>query len=189
MKKIRYHKCCKCGNIAKWYYTPSSNGFRFFCDEHVPRGCMCNSYSIGMDGEPKNDHIVWLDAKHTEYEYLDEQGRRSPCCEYDYEENGQYFFEQGKFIKRDDIINIWNKLSVKFLKDNSKLQLLYDYIEDIKNSNNENIDYNTFMQNVRNLCSSSWKCLILGKGKDIIHFYNLFREHCLAKSFMEDLDK
>lgn len=79
------YKCCKCNKIAVWCYLPTAI---FYCDEHVPRGCYCNSRHIKEDGNPDNENFIWLDDNHTLYEYLDEKGRRSPCCEYDYDENG-----------------------------------------------------------------------------------------------------
>lgn len=115
-KKVRYHKCCQCGNKATWLYMPSGRGKVFYCDEHVHRGCHCNDYDLDFDGEPdKNKKVVWWNetdtsrqppfstdrkADSTIYQYLDENGRLYPCCEYDYDENG---FE---FIPRVTLINI-----------------------------------------------------------------------------------
>lgn len=115
-QKKKIHKCSECNKPAVWYYMPSSNGKRYFCDDHVPRGCSCNLHYIELFGEPdRTDNIIWLSKeaykKYQEsesrnifdfatferqedsfyYEYLDEQGRRYPCCEYDYDENGQEF--------------------------------------------------------------------------------------------------
>lgn len=184
MKKKRYHKCSECNKIATWLYMPSTKGKIFFCDDHVPRGCFCNSCHIEEDGKPLSDNVLWLDEAHTTYEYLDEKGRREPCCEYDYEENGQEFFEKTKMIKVGDILEIWDKLAFIAPNDQSVPSLL-KYIDKIKNKNVEEIEYNPFMQKVRKLCTPYWRFIIFGKGKEIVHFYNSFREQCYQKKLYE----
>lgn len=63
--------CIKCTKSAVWWYVPSDvDGNRYYCDNCVPRGCSCNI-------KPS-----------TNEEYQDEQGRKMPCCEYDYNERG-----------------------------------------------------------------------------------------------------
>ena len=187
--KKRFHKWCKCNNIAKWYYMPFTDRptERFFCNEHVPRGCMCNSCHIEEDGLPKDDNIIWLNEEHTLYEYLDEKGRRSPCCEFDYDENGQEYIERDKFIKKNDMLEIWNKLYVYVPKSPSYPSLI-KYIEDIEKSDKEEILYNPFMQTIRNLWTPYWRYLMFGKGNNQVHFYNSFREQCNLKSYMKYLD-
>lgn len=37
---------CKCGNIGLWFYGPGEQGSPVYCDNCVPRGCSCNSYSF-----------------------------------------------------------------------------------------------------------------------------------------------
>jgi len=59
MSKI---KCVKCGKMAIWLYMPS--GGNGYCDECVPRGCTC----VGNQ--------------------TDEYGRKLPCCEFGYDEEG-----------------------------------------------------------------------------------------------------
>ena len=49
---------------------PSEDPKRFYCEEHVSRGCSCNFDFI------------------TGEEYKDEQGRSLPCCEYDWNDKG-----------------------------------------------------------------------------------------------------
>jgi hypothetical protein len=79
--------CCdRCKDaLAVWVYAPSTSKLmveRFFCDEHVIRGCSCNEISVdptAAPGHPDNDLIVSA--------YGDD-GRLLPCCEYDYEEDG-----------------------------------------------------------------------------------------------------
>lgn len=96
-------KCDICGKTATWLYMP---GGRFYCDDCVPRGCSCNVDNLDM-GEPEQttNPIMWWphnikeedlyhggslhrDSNSFYYEILDEDGRRSPCCEYDYSEEG-----------------------------------------------------------------------------------------------------
>jgi hypothetical protein len=53
-----------CQRPAVWHYMPSDgNGER--CDEHVPRGCSCQSDDDGTLG-------------------IDDQGRLLPCCEWEH---------------------------------------------------------------------------------------------------------
>lgn len=173
MKK-RLHRCCKCNNVATWYYMPGNKKFCFFCDEHVPRGCFCQTYCAETDGLPKSDNIIWLNEEHTIYEYLDNKGRRYPCCEYDYDENGQEFFEKQNFIKKIDIINIWIKSREKL-----KNHVLYNNIKNfIENTKDELIFYNSFMHSVREMCDPFMRHLILNKEKDVVDFYNSFRSQC-----------
>ena len=55
---------CECGKLAVWYYMPNDNEW-VACDDCVPRGCSCNNE-----------------------EDVDEKGRKLPCCEWWYDENG-----------------------------------------------------------------------------------------------------
>lgn len=68
------HKCHRCEKVATWYYMPSSDRWteeeRYSCDTHVSRGCSCN-----------------IDPC-TGKEDVDIKGRRYPCCEYMYSEDG-----------------------------------------------------------------------------------------------------
>jgi len=106
----KYEKCGHdgCENDAKWCYDPgySSGCSPYFCDDHVHRGCSCNTYSIKEEYRdlPKKTEIEgvdweWLkvDDQNSDYEikvektywrYIDEKGRPYPCCEYTSEEKG-----------------------------------------------------------------------------------------------------
>lgn len=94
-------KCCKCNNIALWFYAPSSSEEdAFYCEEHVPRGCSCNQYHLSefFDIDNNSNYIFWnknlnsftneQTSESAYYEPVDEQGRRFPCCEYWYDEDG-----------------------------------------------------------------------------------------------------
>ena len=91
---------CDCGKVAVWVYMPgySGGGNSFSCDDCVHRGCSCNEYSIvpehyhppgGIepDGFEGKDWI-WVNEEKTSWCYIDENGRRYPCCEYGYDEEG-----------------------------------------------------------------------------------------------------
>lgn len=78
----------------------SSNGEPFYCEECVPRGCTCNVYALKEfpDDIPEDNVIFWdKDMENCTnirtdnsfyYETLDETGKRYPCCEYWYDEDG-----------------------------------------------------------------------------------------------------
>lgn len=68
MKRIRI-KCNKCSKNAVWYYMPNDSD-RYFCNQHIPRGCSCN-----LIGD-------------SEVEETDYKGRLYPCCEYGYSRSG-----------------------------------------------------------------------------------------------------
>ncbi len=67
------YNCCVCHKKATWDYAPSVDVLQFFnkfyCDEHVPRGCSCST-------DEEGNYLI------------DEQGRELPCVEYFYNEEG-----------------------------------------------------------------------------------------------------
>jgi len=73
-------KCIKCGGLATWIYMPSDSN-RSYCDVCVPRGCSCNL-------ECDEDGNFIFDKSGELVQYLDDQGRELPCCEYDFFEEG-----------------------------------------------------------------------------------------------------
>jgi hypothetical protein len=91
---------CRCGKIAVWVYSPGYGGGMspFSCDDCVSRGCSCNYYTINVESyQPPIDdpelpegiiNIDWKWIDDTTWVYLDEKGRKYPCCEYDYSEKG-----------------------------------------------------------------------------------------------------
>lgn len=67
------HKCCKCSAYAVWKYMPDgerAEDLKFFCDDHVSRGCSCQINSV------------------TNQPDLDDFDRLLPCVEYDFSETG-----------------------------------------------------------------------------------------------------
>lgn len=76
-KKITHtpkHKCIECNDLALWHYEPwSENKIEkdsYYCDACVSRGCDCNI-------NPE-----------TNEECVDTLGRKLPCCEYGFSEDG-----------------------------------------------------------------------------------------------------
>lgn len=103
-------KCKHCDNIATWVYVPNE---QYYCDAHVPRGCTCNVMDLDMEEPDDNlsERTIWWSKDAYQkcfyengdymeyctykrqpnsfhYEILDENYRRSPCCEYDYSPDG-----------------------------------------------------------------------------------------------------
>lgn len=68
------HLCCRCPKLAIWRSAPSSHAVqqkdRYFCDDHVSRGCSCNIHPDTME------------------EDRDELGRLYPCCDYLWDDKG-----------------------------------------------------------------------------------------------------
>jgi hypothetical protein len=95
-------KLCDCGEMAVWLYMPGfSDGNSFSCDDCVPRSCSCSEYStvpehyhppggISPDTEDGIENVdwKWINDDKTSWVYIDESGRRYPCCEYMHEEDG-----------------------------------------------------------------------------------------------------
>lgn len=180
MIKRRYHKCCKCNKIATWLYMSANNGYHFYCDEHVPRGCYCQTRYIEIDGIPKSDNIMWLNKEHTSYEYLDNKGRKFPCCEYNYKAGGQEFTTVFKLIKKDDILKAFHE-SKHHLKNISIIDNINAFIKTF--SKQEIIDYNEFMRKFCDVCTPFMKYQLIGKGKDAQSFYNSFKNKCNNLSY------
>lgn len=87
--------------MAIWIYMPSGHGKHFFCDDCVPRGCSCNVRNVktfkGSDSQVMwwtKEEDVFCDSTCVRsndsyyYELLDEYGRRSPCSNFECDEEG-----------------------------------------------------------------------------------------------------
>jgi len=179
MMKKRYRKCCKCGKLATWTYMPSGNGQRWYCDDCVNRGCTCNLRDLSFDGEPKTtNNLIWWskevydkawetdeDIKIEDlgtkermpdsfyYERLDEKGRRSPCCEYWYDEEGDDFEETQYYITKAMILSVLDKSKYKLSISASLVSAINEFISKLKDKGN----YNTFMSRFYNVCSPYFK--------------------------------
>lgn len=151
MKK-RVHKCSCCDKIATWSYIPSGSGRRNFCNDHVPRGCTCNVYNIKefTDSIPSENVMWWSkdDDLNTDgsltrkedsfyYEELDENGKRFPCCEFDYDPDGIEMISKRYFILKTDLIKCLVKAT------NEKFFDIY-FREKVKGLS-ETVNYNQIM--------------------------------------------
>jgi hypothetical protein len=102
MEDKQFEKC-DCGQKATWIYMPgySSGCSPYFCDECVHRGCSCNEYSvvaehyhppggISPDEEDGKEGVdwIWTNEEKTSWANIDSRGRRWPCCEYEFDEEG-----------------------------------------------------------------------------------------------------
>ena len=94
------HKCCECNIRAVWYYMPDYEDKvekeNYYCEDHVPRGCSCNSRYTNSDIGDDDCEIPtdedkpwkWKDEEKGEWCLIDEENREHPCCEYWYSESG-----------------------------------------------------------------------------------------------------
>lgn len=163
--KIRKKKCSHCENDAVWFYMPSSNGMVNFCDECVPRGCTCNVHNIEEFVNPTESNIMWWNndantyingsllktSKSFYFEQLDEKGRRFPCCEYDYDENGWKYSDNiyGVLLKDIEDIILNNKYLYKINEFMRKDILIM--IDNIKMCENNLLDYSKLMSQLINV--------------------------------------
>lgn len=173
--KNQKHKCCECGKTAIWYneYHNSRNP-KYYCDDCVPRGAVCNVDNIEDFGEPNtNKKIMWW-SEHSlakdllkngtlerekdsfYYEELDEFGRRSPSDDYTYQPNGFNKKDDEKIyvVGYDDILESIDLANKNLLSKNDEFKLT-DMLENIflQNRYGENgytIEYNVLMSKFGN---------------------------------------
>lgn len=98
------YKCYECDKLATWSYMPATENFTleetYLCDDHVPRGCTCNQTWEPIDGDKNNgDESNWKMVS----EILDKNGKKLPCCEWQYCEDG-YFVNNDEYPTEDDKI-------------------------------------------------------------------------------------
>lgn len=119
------HKCCECGKTAVWYNEyNNSRKTKYYCDDCVPRGAICNVDNLEDMGEPSpNRKVMWWDKYSLTYnllrngsltrdkdsfyyEELDEFGRRSPSDDFIYQPNGFSKKDEEKYytVCYDDIL-------------------------------------------------------------------------------------
>lgn len=84
---------CECGKVATWIYAPKTDdGINpYYCEDCVPRGCMCNDYDIedGWEPSPSEENITWeWKEKGKIWSPIDGNGLQYPCCEFLNEEDG-----------------------------------------------------------------------------------------------------
>lgn len=204
--KGKKHKCSHCGKMATWLYMPSSHGMKFFCDDCVSRGCTCNVMDLDM-GEPDENlskHTIWWskeayqycftnkidpikycthkrknDSYH--YEILDENGRRSPCCEYEYSQDG-YEIEYNTYaINVSDVMNIFNKVTRTHMV--GSLTMAEGIKKIILNERDNETMYNQFMTKVTEFCRPYITHTMFEYNKLNQSFYNSFRSQCYRKKY------
>lgn len=79
---------CKCGKLATWIYMPSDNDWAC-CDDCVPRGCTCNiNLKENLTFNTEEEYNILCSNPDNLIEDLDERGRKYPCCEWWYNEEG-----------------------------------------------------------------------------------------------------
>lgn len=137
------HICSKtdCNNIAVWCYMPASEDNPYYCEEHISRGCSCNTEHNGNDWyeEPKGiegKDYKWIE-KDIEWTPLDEQGREYPCCEYEYDENG---------FRKDFGEYDMSKQIIEFIKSKKKNTYLYNEFITVYVRNSFNLIENTLQE-------------------------------------------
>lgn len=94
---------CKCNKVALWWYAPATDQEtmnRYYCDDCVPRGCECNHEYVDQNFDrpdelprilpnlPEEDEkFIWIEENKI-WAHIDDKGRKWPCVEFWYEENG-----------------------------------------------------------------------------------------------------
>lgn len=177
MKK-RYKKCSCCNKTATWLYMPSGDGKRWYCDDCVPRGCTCNLCDLEFNGNPnektkiiwwskdaydkkwKEDDTVSLESLATKermpdsfyYEYVDEKGRRSPCCEY-WDIDDEEMEQRQYTISKKNINKILEESKYKLLISNRMKHAIVDFLSKLNNEG----DYNYFMSKFHDVCKPYMK--------------------------------
>lgn len=100
-KNVLNKELCDCGKVATWWYAPATDrdfGNRYFCDEHVHRGCDCQIRHVSVDAyhppldEPdmptdQDRPWIWIE-ENISWAHVDAFGRQYPCVEYWHDEDG-----------------------------------------------------------------------------------------------------
>ena len=171
-KENRKHKCCECGKTAVWFNEYGTNNrTKYYCEDCVPRGAICNIDNIQDIGEPNpNKKIMWWDEFSLQkdflkngtlertknsfyYEELDEEGRRSPSDEFTYSPRGfdKKYEDKNYLITYDDILESVDACNKCLTLDEEfeisdllgEIFLEYRNLKDLYS-----IDYNLFMSKV-----------------------------------------
>jgi hypothetical protein len=153
MSKCVLRKCSQCGEkIATWFNEYNdSNSFKYYCDDCVPRGSVCNVDNIEDFGEPLHNHgynIMWWDKScvHADllrkgslvrdsnsfyYEYLDKEDRRSPSDDFSFSKDGFLISEDEDiyYVSYDTIVKTFDDCSYNL--SNYECVLLKDKLGEI----------------------------------------------------------
>lgn len=175
LMKKRLKKCSCCDKTATWIYMPSGDGKRWYCDDCVPRGCSCNLRSLEYGGEPNGkSNVIWWSKKAYNkctddfllvklatkermpdsfyYEYVDEKGRRKPCCEFSYVDDEEV--EQRHYIiSKKGINKTLEDSKYKLSISNRMKHAIVDFLSKLNNEG----DYNYFMSKFHDVCKPYMK--------------------------------
>lgn len=200
-KGNKKHKCCECGKTAVWYneYHNSRNP-KYYCDDCVPRGAICNVDNIEDFGEPNPKRKVMWWSEHSlkkdlvkngtlerqndsfYYEELDEQGRRSPNSDYIYQSNGfdKKDDEKTFLVTYDDILESINNAKNNLLSFKEEFEVT-DILENIFLQNRcgndlYSIEYNKLMSKFGNYMISRFNTMFCGDIDNWRMFYIRFKE-------------
>lgn len=200
-KNNRKHKCCECGKIAIWYneYHNSRNP-KYYCDDCVPRGSICNVDNIDDFGEPNPKRKIMWWSEHSlskdllkngsleresdsfYYEELDEFGRRSPSDDYTYQPNGFDKKDDEKIylVCYDDILESIDLANKNLLSKNDEFKIT-DLLENIflnnrYEDNGITIDYNVLMSKFGNYLTNKFAAQLTPNVEEYRLFYLRFKE-------------
>lgn len=205
-KNFKKHRCSNCKKMATWVYLPSSRGRIFFCDDCVSRGCTCNVLDLDMEepDECLKDRTIWwskeaykkclcekasaIDYSTTErqpdsyhYEILDEKGRRLPCVEFDYSENGYDFESNVYVVTSTEVHRIFSKVKERHQAGNqSMVQGIEKIIANFTN-NEYVVEYNKFMTKIAMFCQPYIIHTMFENDRLNLKFYNSFRSQLYEK--------
>lgn len=212
MVKKRYHKCSCCNKKAVWLYMPSRYGKIYYCDDCVPRGCMCNVYNIkefgGKTSNGITETIYWSDNNINEYvngklneneftklgshekkydstyyEILDDFGRREPCCEYMYEYEGFEMEIPQVLIKKFDLLNCIAKVRNSYFLNTKNINWL-SLIRFLRDNYGNEVNYNTIFDDMyKNMVDN----FIINDGASAINF--VIRSKRIVKNFIGEIRK
>lgn len=194
---MKKHKCCICNRTAVWSYLPAGASRRNYCDEHVPRGCVCNVDNIKEFGEPPTDtNVMWWSKEAYEkhvvdnddienyaqterqpdsfyYEILDECSRRSPCVEYDYSENGYEIENNMYYATIEDIKDCITKALVRNKFPNHSITIrLGEIVKTYIDANVTTVLYADIMSEIHDVCYEIYEKI---KNDKITKFYRSLR--------------
>lgn len=211
-RKRRYHRCSCCNNKAVWLYMPGNKGKIYFCDNCVPRGCSCNLLNLlefpDIDNSnmpimywSKNDvdKYIWGDINNVEfeslgskekkedsvyYEILDDEGRREPCCEYEYSGNGFEIDIPDIMIKKHDLLDCISKVRNSYFLYTSNINWnkLIIYLRD---EFGDELNYHTIFKSIESNIADNFIIFDLKDGLIPI----LVKKQKIARVFAEEIRK
>ena len=200
-KDKQKHKCCECGKIALWYNEYNNKRkAKYYCDDCVPRGSICNVDNLEDIGEPNpNKKIMWwseyslskdllkngtLERQKDSfyYEELDELGRRSPSDDFTYQPNGFNKKDEEKLylLCYDDILECIEIAKKGLLSYKEEFEIT-DVLENIflRNRNKEDeytIEYNVLMSKFGDYLVNKFSNMMCPNVENWRIFYENFKK-------------